>query len=212
MSWHVVAPDGGPLPEEARPFRRVQSSLKPVLDVRYAIERPGGDRIQLSVNTGPILSPSGDFEGVVSIFEDITEQMRDEMELRKHKEHIEEMVRQRTVDLSEAFDQEQAANAAKSVFLAHITHELRTPLHAILGFSNLLVNDPTLSAGQRKHVEILRRSGRHLLHLINDVLDMARIEAGRLNLENAPLDLSALVHDVIDLMQVRAGKNTWNSF
>jgi CheY-like chemotaxis protein/anti-sigma regulatory factor (Ser/Thr protein kinase) len=102
-----------------------------------------------------------------------------------------------------ARDQAQAANRAKSVFLANMSHELRTPLNAILGFSNLLRED-AVSFKQRKDLDIINRSGEHLLHVIDDVLDMAKIEAGRRELEIAPCDLGTLVGDVMDMIRVRA--------
>ena len=93
---------------------------------------------------------------------------------------------------------------SKSVFLASMSHELRTPLNAILGFSSLMRNDAGLSEEQRRTLDIINRSGGHLLNLINDVLDMAKIEAGGISVENAPLDLGEMVRDVIDLMGARA--------
>ncbi|MFA6970751.1 MAG: ATP-binding protein [Gallionella sp.] len=100
--------------------------------------------------------------------------------------------------------QAEAANRAKSVFLSTMSHELRTPLNAILGFSALMRNDPGLTEGQRENLDIINRSGEHLLSLINDVLDMAKIEAGRIVLEIEPFDLGALVRDITDMLGKRA--------
>ena len=96
------------------------------------------------------------------------------------------------------------ATAAKSRFLAHMSHELRTPLNAILGFSELLVRDPALSAANRETLEIIHRSGDHLLVLINDVLDIAKIEADQLVLKPLPFDLLEMIADVRDMLQPRA--------
>ena len=108
-----------------------------------------------------------------------------------------ELVDQRTAELVEANkraeqarSQAEQANRAKSVFLANMSHELRTPLNAILGFSNLL-RERSASQEQRRDLDIINRSGEHLLTLINDVLDVAKIEAGRTELEIAPCDLKA---------------------
>lgn len=98
----------------------------------------------------------------------------------------------------------EAANKAKSVFLANMSHELRTPLNAILGFSSLMQRDPDITSNQMEKLDIINRSGNHLLTLINDILEMAKIEAGRAQLEIAPFDLGTLVRDVTDMMRLRA--------
>jgi signal transduction histidine kinase/CheY-like chemotaxis protein len=98
----------------------------------------------------------------------------------------------------------EAANLAKSKFLASMSHELRTPLNAILGFSHIMRDDIHRSAEDRKTLDIINKSGEHLLTLINDVLDMAKVEAGQLSIENTLLDLGEIVRDVIDLMRGRA--------
>jgi PAS domain S-box-containing protein len=141
------------------------------------------------------------FRGTVH---DITELKLAEEELRRYKDQLEETVQQRTTELLLARDAAQAANKAKSVFLANMSHELRTPLNAILGFSGIMRRDPEASASQRANLDIINRSGEHLLTLINDVLEMAKIEAGRLQLEIAPFDLGNMVRDVVDMMHLRA--------
>ncbi|MES2047431.1 MAG: response regulator [Pseudomonadota bacterium] len=98
----------------------------------------------------------------------------------------------------------EAANLAKSVFLANMSHELRTPLNAILGFSKILRHEANITPPQRKTLDLINRSGENLLSLINDVLDMSKIEAGSLQLECFAFDLSAMISDVLDLVRVRA--------
>ncbi len=117
---------------------------------------------------------------------------------------------QTLADLRLARDAAEAANKAKSVFLANMSHELRTPMNAILGFSALLRRDSQATGEQREKLDIINRNGEHLLALINDVLEITKIEAGRLQLEIATFDLDAMVHDVADMMRVRAGeKGLW---
>lgn len=148
-----------------------------------------------------------EFDGqsyILAICRDITERKRTEEELRRYRDDLEETVRQRTAQLLLARDEAEAANKAKSVFLANVSHELRTPLNAILGFSALLRQERGLSKFQAESLDIINRSGEHLLSLINDVLEMAKIEAGRLQLESTPVDLSGLVREVVEMMRVRA--------
>lgn len=98
----------------------------------------------------------------------------------------------------------EAANQAKSNFLASMSHELRTPLNAILGFSQILCNESNITAAQRKTLDLINRSGENLLNLINDVLDMSKIEAGGLSLNNKHFDLGVMASDVVELMRARA--------
>jgi signal transduction histidine kinase len=98
----------------------------------------------------------------------------------------------------------EAANRAKSEFLAKMSHELRTPLHAVLGYAQLLANDGGLSARQERGLNTIHQSGEHLLSLINDILDLARIEAGRTELNPVPLRLPLFLQAALELMLVKA--------
>jgi signal transduction histidine kinase/CheY-like chemotaxis protein len=98
----------------------------------------------------------------------------------------------------------EQANQAKTRFLAHISHELRTPLNAILGFTRLLARDRRLPDGAREKVEVIQKSGRHLLSLISDILDMSKVETGSVSLNPQPVDLHTLLGDVGEMIQARA--------
>ncbi|MBP0016905.1 MAG: response regulator [Cyanobacteria bacterium SBLK] len=106
--------------------------------------------------------------------------------------------------LKEAKEQADAANMAKSQFLAKMSHELRTPLNAILGFSQLMTRDASLSAEQTEHLNIINRSGEHLLALINDILDLSKIEAGRTVLVENVFDLVELLNSISAMLQMKA--------
>ncbi len=116
---------------------------------------------------------------------------------------LERQVAQRTNELREALDRAQEADRLKGQFLAAISHELRTPLNAIIGFSTVMLDelDGPISALQREDLRTINQNGRFLLHLINELLDLARIEAGKLELDIQPIDLRALIGEVSETVQ-----------
>lgn len=119
-------------------------------------------------------------------------------------ETLEDQVAERTADLREAKEAAESANAAKSDFLAVMSHEIRTPLNGILALSDMLAR-ADLPSRQRRHADVIAKSGRSLLGVINDILDFSKVEAGKMDLEAVPVDAGEIAEDVASLFQERAG-------
>ncbi|MDE2442347.1 MAG: PAS domain S-box protein, partial [Betaproteobacteria bacterium] len=166
--------------------------------------RKNGEIFPEEISMQALRGPNGKIRRYISIFSDITERKKNETELARHREHLEDLVRQRTEELTIARDQAEAANRSKSLFLANMSHELRTPLNAVIGFSQLMENDPSLSAAQQHRLEIINHSGHHLLTLINDILELSKIESGKMKLSPEEVDLEHLLEQVVDMMRLRA--------
>ncbi len=132
-------------------------------------------------------------------------------QLKESFEQLEIRVEQRTAQLNKAKkvaevakEAADAANRAKSEFLANMSHELRTPLNAILGFTQVMNRDSSLTQEQQENLGIISRSGEHLLSLINDVLDMSKIEAGQMTLSENSFDLYRLLDTIEEMLQLKA--------
>ena len=140
---------------------------------------------------------------LATIARDITETRRIETELEHYRKHLEELVAERTNELMLAKLAAEQASSAKSQFLANISHEIRTPLNAITGMAHL-IRRGGLSELQEKRLDTLEQASHHLLEIINAVLDLAKIDAGKFTLKEAPLDLDALLDTALAMVQGRA--------
>ncbi|MDY0743916.1 ATP-binding protein [Paucibacter sp. R3-3] len=142
--------------------------------------------------------------GLVWSFRDVTERIQREQELANHRDELERRVEERTHELAIAKELAESSNRAKSAFLSKMSHELRTPLNAILGFVQLLQFYRQMSEESQRRLATIDRAGRHLLGLINEVLELSRIEAGRSVLQVESFDLAELVDGVAELIRGRA--------
>ncbi|MCP4717566.1 MAG: PAS domain S-box protein, partial [Deltaproteobacteria bacterium] len=184
------------LPAEKQNWLELFAALearKDFHDFVYTYIRPDGQRLVLANHGKAIFDQQGRFSGYRGVGSDIT-----------HRKQAEEALQQAKDDALAAQHAAEAASQAKSAFLSNMSHELRTPLNAILGFSQLLGHSPNLEPKQQENLDTIRRSGEHLLTLINQVLHLSKIEAGRLTLDETDFDIHHLLDDVESMFDLQA--------
>lgn len=159
------------------------------------------------LDRGQVVSRDSDGrpEWLFGIHLDISEAQQNKLELEQHRNHLEEMVRERTVALERAKQAAEAANVAKSAFLANVSHELRTPLNGVLGMAQV-IRARGLTDKQDEMMEVLSSSGEHLLSLLNTILEYSRIESGNMTLKQEPVSPQRVVDHVVSLLRPQAEK------
>ncbi|MDD3581387.1 MAG: PAS domain S-box protein [Desulfobacca sp.] len=176
----------GPLSDPATVSRiRAQLQKKEPFTEEILNYHKNGRPYWVSLDISPICNDRGEVVRFISIQRDITRRKETEEELRQAKEAAD------------------AANRAKTEFLASMSHEIRTPMNAIIGMAELL-DETSLSLEQRKFVDVFRSAGETLLNIINDILDLSKVEAGQITVENIDFDLRELVEKVCEVMALRA--------
>jgi PAS domain S-box-containing protein len=200
--WHHRKPDGSPYPEQECPIYKVLNNGLNYSGEDFFIRR---DNSQFAVEfvSNPLLH-GGEVVGAVVNFRDISQRKEAEAVMTRYHQELEQKVRERTNELSTAREAAESANLAKSAFLANMSHELRTPLNAILGFSQLMSHDTDTTEPQKEKLAIINRSGEHLLSMINDILDLSKIEAGKIELEPVPFELPQLLIDIGEMISPHA--------
>jgi PAS domain S-box-containing protein len=159
----------------------------PVSDAPIQLEDFQGEYRMFNVNCSPLLGSKGRYCGVMVTFDDVT------------------LLQKQNVALGEAKKAAEVANQAKSTFLANMSHEIRTPMNAIMGFADVLRRGMEDNEGRRReYLNLIHRSGTHLIELINDILDLSKIEAGKLEVEITEANPYQIMRDVVDVLRVRA--------
>lgn len=189
-SFRMIRPDGSVLAHEHCPMAEVLSGKVPhVRDAEVRIDRPDGSQITVVVNIRPLKNEQGEITGAINCFHDITERKQGEKQLERAKHEADE------------------ANHAKDLFLATLSHEMRTPLSAIVGWMSLLeggteggCTDAELNEG----LDVVKRNARAMVELLDDVMDVSRIVSGKLRLEVRPNELSAIIGAGIEVVRTAA--------
>ncbi len=217
---NIFAPPSLKKPMTLSDVERMKGWVRESLNVRK-----NGTTFPVQLMSDCVKDPEGKTIAIVTTCEDITERKRAEESLRKAREELEIRVKERTAELSttnvmlhqEIVERKHAqtelqkakeiaefASRAKSEFLANMSHELRTPLNAVLGYAQIFIEAENLSERQRNGMKTIKNSGEHLLTLINDILDLSKIEAGRMELHESELLLPEFLTRISQMIQIRA--------
>ncbi|MFN0316119.1 MAG: ATP-binding protein, partial [Burkholderiales bacterium] len=214
--WEL--PEVAPLndPDYAK-FKTTLNSHLPFYDNEYQCVTAAGDKRIFSTSGEPLFDDTGKFTGYRGVTRDVTEQVRTQEELRLHRDNLQQLVEARTLEVVRAKEAAEQANMAKSEFLANMSHELRTPMHAILSFAQLgaeKTRDTTLPKIPQ-YFERIRDSGQRLLKLLNDLLDLSKLEAGQMSYEFRHHPVKSIVDGVsaeLETLAAQSGVNVRSEY
>ncbi len=182
LSW-ITGADGPWVPPWQSALQQERSQANVMLQMR---DQEGTVRTFM-VNCSPVLGNGGTYRGVLASFDDVT------------------LLEEKKKELSSAKEAAESANRAKSEFLANMSHEIRTPMNAVLGFTDVLRRGLAESTEQQVHyLDTIHTNGKHLLELINDILDLSKVEAGHLELESTETPIHQMAFDVVEVLGVKA--------
>lgn len=182
-NYNIKKIDGNPFPKEELPLTKALQGK--YTERQEFIIDVAGKEVIIEEYTSPVFCDKGKVEFAISAFADITDKKQKEIELKKSKQFAEKLLR------------------TQEVFVANISHEIRTPLNAVLGFTSLLLRTP-LSNEQKEQADAIKQSGETLLAIINDILDMSKIESGMMTFENIPFSIDSLLQSLKAMLQHKA--------
>jgi PAS domain S-box-containing protein len=184
FAWSNV--DDSPFDAKKSPWGSAIERGKPVTSRRIRLQLENGETRTFMVNCSPVLANNGKAGGVLVSFDDVTVLEQKEIELLKSKEEAE------------------IANQSKSIFLANMSHEIRTPMNAIMGFTEVLQRGYGEGENYRQYLDTIAKNSRHLLELINDILDLSKVESGQIEVERLPCALHDIILDVVETLGIAA--------